>query len=264
MKAKDVRARHIKGVIENGTYEVKGEVKKTTPNMKGRIKSMFNLMLDYAVEYEIVDRNYARTFEISDDVIQEVEDVKRGHLSFTDEEMKVLWNNLFKVQYVDVILLQCYSGWRPQELVKIELTDVEFDMMRVHGGMKTEAGRDRYVPIHPKVYPMIRKLYEEAVSLNSKYLINCTETEHLRGRNSYLMTYDKYRLRFKKVMETLGLNPDHRPHDPRKQFVTMCKEYKVDDFAIKYMVGHEINDITEKIYTTRKPQWFADEISKIP
>lgn len=66
MRVKDLRARHIKGCMENGTITVKGVEKHTTPNIKGRIKSMFNLMLDYALEYEIVDRNYARTFDISE------------------------------------------------------------------------------------------------------------------------------------------------------------------------------------------------------
>ena len=32
------------------------------------------------------------------------------------------------------------------------------------------------------------------------------------------------------------------------------KKYKVDEYAIKYMVGHEIQDITEKVYTKRDPE----------
>ena len=30
---------------------------------------MLNVMFDYALEYEIVDKNYARTFNVSDEVI---------------------------------------------------------------------------------------------------------------------------------------------------------------------------------------------------
>jgi integrase len=61
----------------------------------------------------------------------------------------------------------------------------------------------------------------------------------------------------------LGLNPDHRPHDGRKHFVTKAKEYGVDEYAIKYMVGHKILDITEKVYTHRETSWLAREIEKI-
>ena len=35
-------------------------------------------MLDYALEYEIVDRNYARTFELSGDIVKEVEENKQA------------------------------------------------------------------------------------------------------------------------------------------------------------------------------------------
>ena len=87
----------------------KGEKKYASGGMKSRIKSMFNLMLDYALEYEIVDRNYARTFDISDDVTKEIETTKRNHIIFSDDEMKILWDNV-NMPYVDWIIIQCYMG----------------------------------------------------------------------------------------------------------------------------------------------------------
>ena len=69
----------------------KGEKVLASAGTKSRIKSMFNLMLDYALEYELVDKNYARTFELSDDIIKEKEEAKRGHIIFHDSEMQTLW-----------------------------------------------------------------------------------------------------------------------------------------------------------------------------
>lgn len=43
----------------------------------------------------------------------------------------------------------------------------------------------------------------------------------------------------------------------------MAKRYNVDEYAIKYMVGHTIGDITEKVYTQRELSWLRDEIEKI-
>ena len=37
-------------------------------------------MLDYALEYELVDKNYARTFDLSNDIIKEKEAATRGIL----------------------------------------------------------------------------------------------------------------------------------------------------------------------------------------
>ena len=59
------------------------------------------------------------------------------------------------------------------------------------------------------------------------------------------------------------LNPKHKAHDGRKHFVTIAKKYNVDEYAIKYMVGHSIMDITERVYTDRTIDWLKCEIEKI-
>ena len=104
MRAKDLRARHIKGCMEDGTYVVDGKEKHASPTTKTKIKSLFNLMLDYALEYELVDKNYARTFNLSDDVIKDVKEAKKDHIDFTDEEIKKLWDHLYDTDYVQVTM----------------------------------------------------------------------------------------------------------------------------------------------------------------
>ncbi|MCC8049766.1 MAG: tyrosine-type recombinase/integrase [Clostridiales bacterium] len=261
MRARDVRARHIKGCMDEGTCVIKGEVHHPTAGTKARMKSLANLMFDYALEYEIVDKNYARTFNVSSDIIKEKEDAKRGHIPFTEEELQKLWDNVDTMPYVNVVLIQCYSGWRPQELGLIELKNVDLENWTFTGGMKTEAGINRLVPIHTRIRPFVKKLYDEAVGIGSEYLINCTDgTTH---RSSIKFTYDKYRHRFDTICAALQINPEHRPHDGRKQFITMAKNAGVDEYAIKYMVGHAITDITEKVYTERNMQWLQTEIEKI-
>ena len=219
MRAKDIRARHIKGCMDDGVAIIKGEKRLPSANMQSRIKSLFNLMLDYALEYEIVDRNYARTFNTSSDVLKECEENTDSHITFSDKEISILWDNLYKVPYVDILLIQCYSGWRPQELGLIELKNIDFKSNTFIGGMKTEAGTERIVPIHSKIKELVKFRYDEAVSLHSKYLFNCSES-----KNSIKLTYDKYRSRFKKIIECLNLNPEHKPHDGRVYFVTTAKK----------------------------------------
>lgn len=85
--------------------------------------------------------------------------------------MNILWKNVDEIPYVDVILIQCYSGWRPQELGLIELDRVDLNNWVFTGGMKTDAGMNRLVPIHSKIRPLIKKRYDEAININSKYLI---------------------------------------------------------------------------------------------
>ena len=261
MRAKDLRPRHIKGCMEDGTYVVDGVEKKASSSTKTKIKSLFNLMLDYANENDLVEKNYARTFKLSDDIIKDVEEEKKDHIDFTDEEMQKLWNNLYDVDYVDVLLIQCYSGWRPQELGLLKMENVDLENWFITGGMKTDAGKDRVVPVHPKIRSLIKHRYQEALSLGSEYLINCTDTK--THRSSLKLTYDKYRHRVEKIVNKLELNPEHRAHDGRIQFATMAKDAKVNEYALKRIIGHKIDDLTEKTYTKRKREWLMEEILKI-
>lgn len=259
MRVVDVRARHIKGCMESGRAVVKGVEKKITPYLKVRVKSLFNVLLDYAVEYEIVDRNYARTFSVPTDLSKEIETNRKGHIPFTDSEMDVLWENVEAIPFVDLLLIQCYAGWRPQELGLILIEDVDLENWTFTGGMKTEAGTDRLVPIHPRIRDFVKKRYEEAIILRSNYLFN----DKKPGSASIKLSYAKYKNRFHSIISELGLNPEHQPHDGRVHFVTMAKKYGVDEYAIKYIVGHAIPDITEKVYTKRENEWLSTEIAKI-
>lgn len=260
MRVIDVRARHVKGCMEEGTAKVRGKEQHPSASMKNKIKSLFNLMLDYAVEYELVDRNYSRTFNLTDETIKEIQTVKKAHIPFTDEEISTLWNHIEDKRFVDAILIQCYSGWRPQELGLIELSNVNLENGTFKGGMKTEAGMDRVVPIHSKIRPLVERKYQEAQDIGSLYLFNCTDG---RTGKPTMMTYQRYQHGFAMVRDELKLNPEHRPHDGRKHFVTAAKKAGVDEYAIKYMVGHKISDITEKVYTQREFEWLKTEIEKI-
>ena len=260
MRVMDVRARHIKGCMEEGTATVRGKEQHPSASTKNKIKSLFNLMLDYALEYELVDRNYSRTFNLTEETIKEIQTVKQEHIPFSEEEMGRLWTHVDDKRFVDVMLIQCYSGWRPQELGLLELENVDLENWTFQGGMKTDAGMDRVVPIHSKIRPLVERKYKEALFIGSKYLFNCTDG---RSGKPTMMTYQRYQKGFGMVRDELKLNPEHRPHDGRKHFVTAAKKAGVDEYAIKYMAGHKISDITEKVYTQREFEWLKTEIEKI-
>ena len=231
MKVKDIRIRHMKILIESCD---------APQTVKAHMKMVLNQMLDYAVEYEMVEHNYARDFK--------VESYKRNpdaHRTFTDEEMDVLWCNVGEDKWVDMILVQCYSGWRPTELCNLKKSDIDMSIGSMTGGSKTDAGRNRMVPIHDKIRPIIERYLE-------------SPSEYLFGG----IHYERYRQGFVDTMQKLELD-DHTPHDCRVRFVTTAKKCGVDEYAIKLLVGHAIEDLTERVYTKRDFQWLNLEIQKI-
>lgn len=259
VQVNELRGVHIKKCIENGEAVFYNQKRKASPAIQRFMKLIFNQMLDYALSYNLVQRNVARGIKLDRDITSQYQTATKPHVPFTDEEVKKLWKNVDKLKYVDLILIQCYSGWRPKELEMLLVENVDLEKGYFIGGVKTDAGIDRVVPIHSRIYPYVKARYEEALALQSKYLFNYTEGR----KNDTRFTYYRFEHEFDLIMQALGLNPEHRPHDGRKHFITQAKKYKVDEYAIKYLVGHKIADVTERVYTQREMSWLSTEIEKI-
>ncbi len=250
MKVSDVRVYHLKETIN----------KCESPGLKKKTKTLFNMMFDYAVEYEIAKHNYAKDFTLDSSVEREFESNRDGHLAYSPNELQILWENV-DFMYVDTLLIQAYSGWRPIELLTLKLDDIDIQNGIMKGGVKTEAGKKRVVPIHPDILNLIIAKYNNAKAVGSKYL--CFNEDQRNGYERLDLTYSMWKSRYKKVIRSLRLKPEHKPHDGRKTFITMAKACGVDEYALKSIVGHEINDVTEKVYTERQTKWLKAEMCKI-
>lgn len=262
MKVREVKTRHLKQCVETAQIIKDGNIKLATAAIKHRLKGVLNKMFDFAVEYELIDKNYARDFKLAKETMKEYITPKTSHIPFTDDEMNVLWSNLYIVPFVDIILIQCYSGWRPGEIGQIKLNDYNPKEQTFKGGAKTENGKNRVVPIHPRIKTLVERHHKEAIKRNSEWLFNYIDMP--TKRNDLFISYARFIKGFNDVVKKLSLMESHRPHDGRKHFVTMAKKNKMDEYAIKYLVGHSITDITEKVYTERDVDWLRNEMAKIP
>ena len=241
MRMRDIRVNHLEETIKNA---------KVGDSTKGRMKSIFNLMYKYAMKHEIVDKDYA---QLCDSVKKPKPQIVR--IPFSDDEINLLWKHI-EFPFVDMVLIGIYSGWRPQELAILKISDIDLTAMTFTGGLKTDAGKNRTVPIHPIIFELVKKNYEKAVLMNSEYLFNDED-----GQQGTYLTYDKYRGRWKKIMKRLGI--DHKPHDTRHTFITKAKAVNMNEYILKLIVGHAINDITEDTYTHRTISELHIEIQKI-
>lgn len=55
----------------------------------------------------------------------------------------------------------------------------------------------------------------------------------------------------------------HKPHDTRHTFITKAKKANMNEYILKLIVGHTVEDITERVYTHRTMQQLKEEIAKI-
>ena len=215
------------------------------------VKILLNLLYDYAVENEIVEKNYSRMMKIK---FGKDRKGTAHHISFSDEEISVLWKNL-DLRGVKWLLVQCYTGMRPAELCEVKIDNIFLDENKIVAGKKTDAGRNREIPIHPCIKPIVEELVQISATNSCPNL--------LCGTRGNAIGYSYYLDVFRNIVATLKLNEKHAPHDPRVFFVTQAKKYLVDEYAIKLIVGHKIKDLTESVYTKRSFDWLYSEMSKI-
>lgn len=108
---RSLRIRHLKSMIENAYLTEKdGSIRVASDGTKSRIKSILNLLFDYAVEYEITDKNYAREFTFTNQAARGARNSEGKHITFTADELEKLWNSLNEKRYSDIILINCYTG----------------------------------------------------------------------------------------------------------------------------------------------------------
>ena len=228
--------------------------------IKVRVKNVLNQMYDYALSNDLVPQNYARSFSLPREEVKLATTPQTEHVNYTDAEVSIILKEVDLDPIMEILYIQMYSGWRPDELLSMQLADVNLEEGWMRGGSKTDAGINRIVPIHSKIYAYVRRNYQRSAEAGNPYLFAVTPT---RGYHKTYYNYHLYYHQFVKARNRLGLNPRHRPHDGRVYFATAAKKAGVDEYALKRMMGHQINDVTESRYVKRDVEWLRQEIEKL-
>lgn len=221
MKIRDIKTRHLQEAMDKCS---KGQATKR------KIKYLFGQIFAYAIQNDIISKDYSKFVDIGKNISEN----KRK--PFNPKEIQLLWKYLGDIEFIDTVLIMIYSGFRIGELLELEITNIDLENKTMIGGLKTEAGKNRLIPIHPKIIPLIKNRY----NLNNKYLI-------VNFKNKQMKYDNYYREKFIPIMEQLNMK--HRPHDCRHTFATLLSNANANSTAIKKMIGHESYATTEKIYT---------------
>ena len=144
-KFNDLRAKDFQAIID------RLDRSKST---KSKIKILAGLLYKYAMELDICNKNYA-------DFIKIAKEEKKTKDIFTDIEIKKLFKN-DSIKYVDTILILIYTGLRINEMLNLTKFNIDLKNQTITGGLKTDAGKDRTVPIHPKIRKYIESWYNKS------------------------------------------------------------------------------------------------------
>lgn len=193
-------------------------------------RTALGLVYKYGIPRDAVpkDRNLASFLRISEPGAD-----KRGGLSASELEL-VRKSAAAGDSVAAMVLCHCYLGFRPSALLQLTVGDYDAGKRCFVGGIKTEAGKGRTVPVSPKIQNYVDAMIAAA---GDGYVFG------LAGEQMNLATY---RDRFYTLLERLGIdNPvdadgRHRltPHSCRHTFATLLKRATGSDTDKLALIGH--------------------------
>lgn len=218
---KDIKTIDLQNVIDNCG---KGH------STKSAIKTLFNQIYAYAMAHDLAEKDY------SSFVVVGANTAESKSKPFSDKEIKLLWDNVGKIEDIDLVLIMIYSGLRISELLEIETANVDLENRFMQGGIKTKAGKDRMIPLNKKIIPFIEKRFDE----NEKLLIIRNDGKKMTYRHFYEYIW-------KVIMMKLKL--EQKPHDTRHTFATLMDNAEANKVSIQRILGHSSKGVTDKVYT---------------
>ncbi len=192
---------------------------------QGAIKNLWGHLDHFALELDIITRCYS-------ELLTSAPIPETSRQRFTDEEIDRLWEHQSE-PWVDTVLIFIYSGWRISELLALKPSDIDLQAGTMVGGTKTKAGKNRVVPIHSKIRPLVEARLSEGGSRLISY-------------NGNPVPVNRYRLVWQDIMKRL--NMDHVPHECRHTFESLLDSAGANRKCIDLLMGHVSKDTGNRVY----------------
>ena len=280
LKLDSIRYKTLDEVTIRELQEIVNRVaKEYSKSTVTRLMSLIKGMYHFAYPRELCRKQYGLYVEVP-----KVKD-EEHHDSFTDEEIEKLWEasgattgaqvmdesdagnetdhaaadtaqsptkmitpvDRQTAATVRMILTMIYSGyrigaWDPKAGMTVNLENMTFT-----GGVKTDAGKNRVVPIHPSIRDLV-----------SGMRLETGEMAFLTGKSE-----SQFRRDMRAALEKLGIRT-LTPHSCRHTFHRLLERAGVNEADRKRLMGHSLKgDITNGVYGHRGIEELRAEIEKI-
>ena len=212
-----IRTEHMQKCIDECPHG-----KRTKENMKALGTSLWR----YAMQLDIVDRNYAEYLYIK-------KEEQTEKIAFSKQQLDIMWANVEKVPNIKYVLVLCYTGMRLSEMLGATTEDYNREDGYFVTGVKTDAGKNRVITISPKILPFFDDFG------TGKHLFTELSAKKFRTSVYYpaLQALD---------MDALDDEGDHiyTPHCCRHTFATLMKNVPAPPTDKQKLIGHSKFEMT--------------------
>lgn len=222
VRVRDINIDDIQAIIDTG--EQAGRSKSSLDKDSVLIKALFQT----AMERDYIAKDYSAFIQLPH------VDAKYEKGAFNDLQLKQIQDMAQAgVPWADTVLMLCYTGFRITEFLTLTRFSYDKENNALRGGMKTNAGKNRLVPVHPKIKPYLDKWLAQ----NGECLI-CDAA----GKPITSSRYRTYA--FAPIMQQIGC-PQATPHWCRHTFASLLHAAHAPELDIKRLLGHAHGDVTE-------------------
>lgn len=190
------------------------------------MRTVCSLVYKYAVINKIVTTNLAQYLYVNGKQ-------KGTRPAFTMDELKRIEDAVGKIPYADYVLFMCYTGYRPNEMLSLKKDAYDKAHNALVGGFKTEAGRNRIVPVHAKLQGVL----QERMAFPSDYIFPKSDGSLMD--DEYFRKYC-----FNPLMDSLKIT-DRVPYSCRHTFANLLKNVKGSDTDKAALIGHSDASMTK-------------------
>ena len=217
-KFRDLRTADFQKVLEPHMHKANSTIAK--------YKQLITQMSQWAIREEICTTNFAKFVRLP-------ESVKKEKEIFTDEEIDRIKADGSETARIIIMLLS--TGMRIGELFSLPLADYHENY--IIGGSKTEAGRNRIIPISPEGRAHFAYFAAQATGelLLSGYVGN-KKLDNFRKRDYY------------PLLDRLNI-PHKSPHATRHTYTSKAVKAGMPPEILQKILGHADYSTTANIYT---------------
>ncbi|MCQ2754719.1 MAG: tyrosine-type recombinase/integrase [bacterium] len=231
MKISQLKTLELQQVVDNATVRSRASL--------NNIIVVMHAVFKFALQNDYIQKDYSQFV-----VIGKTDD-KKEKTPFSEEEIQNLWDKPDRDWVDNITLILIYTGFRINELLTLKSENVHIKEKYFQGGLKTKSGKNRIVPIHNRILPLVEVFYNKHMD----YFITNNKNKQVK--------YDHFA---KVFSERYG----HSPHETRHTTASLLTKYNAKDIYIKKILGHSAQDLTKDVYTHIELEQLLETINLIP
>ena len=205
------------------------------------IRNLFVQLDKFAYDNDIISKCYSANLTTAEKEVK----IKRN--LYTNDQVKLLYDHIGE-ECVDETLFMLFTGCRVTEMLTLKQENIDYDQQTLCFGIKTAAGKNRIVPIHEKILPILQT--HKDTFLFSKWFAKGEEK-----------AYRSFRYHFELMNDKLGMK--HTTHDARHTVRSKLDSAEANKVCIDLIIGHKNGDVGERVYTHKTIEELKTAMSKL-